>query len=301
MRRPLTFVSAGFVAVVLMAAGSFVTTSPASAANIAPTTTCNNALGNGGAVCEVTVVNTITSGGGSAAVTVRECTGSAGVPDTACTVTTSVLTSPVTAVTQCNASINGGGGVLRCSVDVINNFVGGSATPTAVTVNQCVGSGESGAIGATIVCDPYPATTTGATITQCNGSGNGGTLVGLICSASGTESAGLTVLINQCNGSTNGGGTLTVCTASITNNNVDAGGTPTPSTGAGSTPAPFPGSGTPAVPFSVTTPGGSPGLPDTSVTAQIVPQGNGTGAVILAGVVLLAALSVMAARRRLPD
>jgi hypothetical protein len=201
----------------------------AAAATIAPTTECNNALGNGGAVCEVTIVNTITGTGGTATVTVRECTGSAGVPETACTTTTDTLTEPVTAVTQCKGSINGGGGVLRCSVEVINNFVDIDPAETAVTVNQCVGSGESGAIGTTIVCDPFPATTSGATITQCNGSANGGTLVGLLCSASGTESAGLAVLIDQCNGSANGGGTLLVCTASIENNQV-AGATPAPTT-----------------------------------------------------------------------
>ncbi len=299
MRRPLSIVFAGLVAGALTAAGSFVTTSPVSAATIAPTTTCNNALGNGGALCEVTVINTITSAGGSAAVTVRECTGSAGVPTASCSIATSVLTEPVTAVTQCNASINGGGGVLRCRVDVINNFVGVGVAPTAVTVNQCVGSGESGAIGATIVCSPYPATTSGATITQCNGSGNGGTLVGLICSATGTQSAGLTVRINQCNGSTNGGGTLTVCSANITNNVVGAGGTPTPSSGPGSTPGPFPGSGTTVVPFSVTSIGApSPGLPDTSVAEKAVIQGSGSGAVVLAGLVLIAALALMAAVRR---
>ena len=204
----------------------------ASAATIGPTTTCNNNVGNGGAVCETTVVNRITGTGGSATVTVRECQGSAGVPDATCTITTRNLTTPVTHVTQCNDSVNGGGGQLLCTVTVTNNFVGINPTRPAVTVNQCNGSGESGAIGSTIVCDPFPATTSGAVITQCNGTGNGGTLVGLICSASGKQPTGYGVTINQCNGSTNGGGTRTVCSASIRNNHIAA------PTGAGATTGP---------------------------------------------------------------
>jgi hypothetical protein len=275
---------------VLLACGililsSLALASGASAATIGATTTCNNGFGNGGALCEVTIVNTITPTGGSATVTVRECTGSAGVPETACTTDTQTLTEPVTAVTQCNASVNGGGGVLRCSVTVTNNFVGIDAAPTAVTVNQCVGSGESGAIGATIVCDPFPATTSGATITQCNGSANGGTLVGLICSASGTQSAGLAVTINQCNGSANGGGNLLVCSASIQNNTVAAP-TPTPTAapGAGSTPG---GGATPRI------------TPPTTDTVASPPDATGSGPVQLALFVMsLVALLVLVAALR---
>jgi hypothetical protein len=194
----------------------------ASAATIGATTTCNNNVGNGGATCDVTVVNRITGTGGSATVTVIECTGSAGVPRTSCTTTTRNLSTPVSHVTQCNDSVNGGGGQLLCTVTVTNNFVGINPSRPAVTVNQCVGSGESGAIGATILCDPFPATTSGAVITQCNGTGNGGTLVGLICTATGKQPTGYGVTINQCNGSTNGGGTRTVCSASIRNNHIAA-------------------------------------------------------------------------------
>lgn len=258
----------------LLLLGSLAFASSAGAATIAATTTCNNALGNGGATCTTTVVNTITATGGSAQVTVVECTGSAGVPDATCSTTTNTLTEPVTAVTQCNASINGGGGVLRCSVTVVNNFVGIDGAPTAVTVNQCNGSGESGAIGATIVCNPFPATTSSATVTQCNGSGNGGTLVGLLCDASGTQSAGLSVLIDQCNGSTNGGGTLTVCSASIANNNVAAA-TPTPTTApatGGSTPRPTP--------------------PTTDTLAATVVPGSSPVEAVLVGIFLLAFLSL---------
>jgi len=274
MPRPL----AVLLACGLLIFSSLALATGAAAATIAPTTTCNNAVGNGGAVCEVTIVNTITSTGGTATVTVHECQGSAGVPDATCTDTTDTLTEPVTEVNQCNASVNGGGGTLLCSVTVTNNFVDIAAAATAVTVNQCVGSGESGAIGTTILCDPFPATTSGATITQCNGSGNGGTLVGLTCSASGTQSAGLAVIINQCNGSTNGGGTRTVCSATIENNSVS-----------GATPAPT------ATPASGATPRVTPPTTDTTTGADAA----GSGSIQLALLAIcLVAITVLVATLR---
>ena len=227
----------------LLAPVSVLATSPVSAATtIAPTTTCGNALGavlaGRGLICEVTIVNTKTTTGGSAAVTVRECFGSAGAPTDgsgiggfACTNKTISLTAPVTAVTQCNGSINGGGGTLRCSVKVTNNFVGLDPGATAATVNQCIGSGAGGIVGANIHCNPIQATTNAA-ITQCNGSANGLTLtspVGLTCTVTGTMSSALPVKINQCNGSTNGGGALIICSASVINNAVAVTPTPAPS------------------------------------------------------------------------
>jgi len=140
-----------------------------------------------------------------------ECHGAAGDPEASCTTETTVLTAPVTAVTQCNDAINGGGGTLRCSVQVTNTFVGLDPGATSATVNQCVGSGD----GITTGCSPFPATTAGATITQCNGSANGGTLVGLTCTATGTASSAFGVTINQCNGSANGGGALVICSANV--------------------------------------------------------------------------------------
>jgi hypothetical protein len=238
----------------LLIFGSSVLATGASAATIAPTTTCSNGVDNTpglGLICEVTVVNTITATGGSATVTVRECHGAAGDPEAACTTVTDVLTEPVTAVTQCNDATNGGGGTLRCSVQVTNNFVGVSPGATAATVNQCVGSGD----GITTGCDPFPATTTGATITQCNGSANGGTLVELTCTATGTAASALGVTINQCNGSTNGGGALVICSANIDNNAA----APSPAPTAGPTTPPtdtltttdVPGSGPTPVAFAV--------------------------------------------------
>ena len=195
MRRSFTSLFRILFALALLAPVSVLATSPVLAAHtVAPTTTCGNSLGSQGGrglICEITVVNTITAAAGTASVTIRECLGSAGAPTDgsggggfACQTVTTALTSPVTAVNQCNASINGGGGTLRCSLKITNNFVGVSPGATAATVNQCVGSGG----GITTGCSPYPAATTSAAITQCNGSANGGGAL-MNCSASLTSNA----------------------------------------------------------------------------------------------------------------
>jgi hypothetical protein len=137
-----------------------------------------------------------------------------------------------------------------------------------------VGSGG----GITIGCVPFPATTSGATITQCNGSANGGTLVGLICTATGTMSTALGVTINQCNGSANGGGALVICSANISNEALAASPTPSPSAGASS-------------------PSSSPSLPNTGTTKDN-PAAGGHQPLVLAALVLLAALSLMTAVKR---
>ena len=284
MRRPLAFLLAGLFAFSLLATTSLVTTSPAAAATIAPTTTCSNGVDTTpglGLICEVTVVNRITVNGGSARVTVRECHGAAGDPTAACTTTTTHLTRAVTAVTQCNDSINGGGGTLRCSVRVTNNFEGFSTGATAATVNQCVGSGD----GIANNCDPFPATTTGATITQCNGSANGGNLVRLECTATGTTPSSHRVTINQCNGSANGGGALVICSANITNVRVAFPSSPTP-TPTGGIPTPTPTGGIP--------------VPNTS-TDQLTPQRSGADPLVLAGLLFLFAVSLLTAVRRFGD
>ncbi len=251
MRRSIAIL----LTAVLVVLGSIALAGTVSAAKMAKTTTCSNGVDDTpglGLICQVTVVNTITPTGGSARVTVRECHGAAGNPKAACTTKTTRLNTLVSWVRQCNASTNGGGGTLRCSVRVTNNFIGLKAGATAATINECVGSGD----GIANTCDPFPASTTGATITQCNGSANGGTLVQLKCTASGTKSSVHGVRINQCNGSTNGGGALVICSASIVNNTVAAspGGT---GSGPGTTLPPtatpavtdVPGSGPPAIVF----------------------------------------------------
>jgi hypothetical protein len=221
MRRPLTFLVAGMLAFGLLAAASLAITSPVSAATVAPVTTCSNSVDNTpglGLICQVSIVNTITASGGSAKVTIRECHGAAGAPTAACSTKTTFLNQPVSRVRQCNYAINGGGGTLRCSVRVTNNFVNVSPGASKATVNQCVGSGG----GITNNCDPVPASTTNATITQCNGSANGGTLVTLKCTATGTRSSAFGVTIYQCNNSANGGGSFVHCSASIVNQDVTA-------------------------------------------------------------------------------
>ena len=252
---------------------------PAHAATIAPTTTCSNGVDNTpglGLICEVTVVNTITASGGSATVTVRECHGAAGDPEAACTTETTSLTEPVTAVTQCNDAINGGGGTLRCSVQITNDFVNIDPGSVSATVNQCVGSGG----GITTGCDPFPANTTGATITQCNGSANGGTLVELTCTATGTESAAFLIMINQCNGSANGGGALVICSANIDSNEVTAA-TPTPAP-TGSTARPTP-------PATDTVTPNVGGTPRSALIATLA---------VLLGVAMSFAMSTRAIKRR---
>ncbi|MEA2545300.1 MAG: hypothetical protein QOI09_573 [Chloroflexota bacterium] len=200
MRRSIGFLISAMLAVSLLSVGWLAGASSTDAATVAATTTCSNGVDNTGGlglICQVTIANTFTGTGGSSRVTVRECHGAAGDPTAACTTTVKNLSRPVTAVNQCNDSINGGGGTLRCRVRVVNTFIGVSPGSMAATVNQCVGSGG----GITIGCDPFPATTTGATINQCNGSANGGGAL-VICSASIVNRIGST------GGTTSPGGTL---------------------------------------------------------------------------------------------
>jgi hypothetical protein len=222
VRRPISFLVAAVFALSLVAA-SHVGVSTVSAATFGTTTSCSNGVDDTpglGLICRTTIINTFTTSGGRARVTVRECHGAAGDPTAACTTTTRNLTRPVTQVTQCNASTNGGGGTLRCSVVVTNRFIGVKINKSAVTINQCVGSGD----GIANNCDPFPSTTSGARITQCNGSANGGTLVDLRCTASGTMASGHPVTVNQCNGSTNGGGALVICSVTMSNTFTATGG-----------------------------------------------------------------------------
>ncbi|MBA2720251.1 MAG: hypothetical protein H0U52_13580 [Chloroflexi bacterium] len=284
MRRFSAFAASFALAVSLVAAGMLATAPRASAATIAPTTTCSNGVDNTpglGLICEVTVVNTITAIGGSAVVTVRECHGAAGDPEAACTEVTENLTSPVTAVTQCNDSTNGGGGTLRCSVMVTFNFVGVSPGSSAATVNQCVGSGD----GITTGCDPFPATTTGATITQCNDSANGGTLVELTCTATGDTSSANPVLINQCNDSTNGGGGLVICSAELVIDSVAASPTPAPS-------APTIAPSSPTSPPRVTIP------PTDTIAARGGTSADGNAVATIVALLTVAFALLFAARRR---
>ena len=129
LRRPFLSrsLAISLTAAALLLGSLSIAGSVSAATNIAPTTTCANGMDNTGGlglICEVTVVNTITATGGRSKTTVRECHGAAGDPTAACQTTVKNLRRLVTDVNQCNDSINGGGGTLRCSVKVTNNFVG---------------------------------------------------------------------------------------------------------------------------------------------------------------------------------
>jgi hypothetical protein len=288
-RRVAILLTAGFLVVSTLALAGGTT-----GATLAPTTTCSNGVDNTGGlglICEVTVINTITAGGGTAVVTVRECHGAAGNPSAACTTTTSSLTGPVTVVNQCNDAINGGGGTLRCSVQVTNNFTGVAPSPTGATVNQCVGSGG----GITTGCSPFPATTSGAAITQCNGSANGGTLVGLTCTATGTMAAGAGVTVNQCNGSANGGGSLVICSATISNaTGVAPTPTPTPAASASVAPSAIPSATVAPSAGPVTRPTAGPRItiPPTDVQVAAGPGSSGPPSLPLFGLLFLAVVGL---------
>ncbi|WP_309109060.1 hypothetical protein, partial [Arthrobacter sp.] len=179
---------------------------------------CNGIENVGGEAisCTVTVTNNLNldTGEASSTVNVVACVGFANAALT-CTPTTTEYLDVVTAVDQCNGSGNGGGGVVECSVIVVNNITG-TATAIAGTVNQCIDSGQGGGDEPIVVCSPL-GSTTNATVTQCNGSGNGGggTMRVRCTVTSNTTSNALLVTINQCNGSGNGGGGYVTCTSSI--------------------------------------------------------------------------------------
>ncbi len=339
MRRPLTLLLPCLFAFALVAAASVLTAPPASAAPIAgaPITYCADPgtdpsmdTGAGTMItCDTTITNTITAidpitgvASGSAVITVTECIGPAsGRLDPSfltCTTDTQSLVNLVTSVNQCDGVGYGGGNVLECNVDVINNFFG--VVPQAIgaaTVNQCNGSAPD-----TTGCNPFPATTTNATITQCNNSSYGGGQEDFNCTASGTTTATLSVTVNQCNDSNYGGGSWLNCSASLTNRIT---GQPTPApTGQPAptaTPATSASPGTSASPTASASPAASasptvttsPAAPalitETPVVAQaptppptsmvqLTTQGGTNDLPILVGLLVLVGLSLVAAARR---
>lgn len=278
MRSPIGLLIRGLAVMALLAPVAVIAASSVAAAPLSAVGACGTGVGNAGGegvICHLTIVNTITSTGGSAVVTVHECLGSAGNPTDgalghACTTTTTSLTAPVTSVNQCNGSANGGGATLNCSATITNNFINVSPGSSAVTVDQCVGSGD----GLTTGCNPFPATTTGAAITQCNGSANGGNLVGMSCVATGTKASALVVTVNQCNGSGLGGGGKITCSASMANNAVIA-----------ATPAPS-GTSAPSASSGASASSGTSVLPGTSVLAATSAP---SGTLVVAGATSLLA------------
>ncbi len=277
-------------------------TGVSSSVSAAPATQCNGEQNGGGTqvACTVTVVNYVTSTGtisnvAPSTVVITRCVGASGPVSTlTCTTTTLTSTEPVVLVQQCNGSANGGGGTVRCSATVTNNFSGAPAGPIVSATNYaCIGSVITGT-GAPGTCTPVntPGVTsvTAATIGQCNGSGNGGTSVGFTCTGAtgSTMTSTLPVNIDQCNGSGNGGGSLVICSASVTNVVMATPPTPTPVPAVVATPLP-----TAAPPVAVATPVASvtppvavatpvtsvtpPTLPAIGVPTPIVPRPAPTG------------------------
>ena len=264
-------------------------TGVSSSVSAAPATQCNGEQNGGGTqvACTVTVVNYVTSAGtistaGPSTVVITRCVGASGPVSTlTCTTTTLTSTEPVVLVQQCNGSANGGGGTVRCSATVTNNFSGAPAGPIVSATNYaCIGSVITGT-GASGICTPVntPGVTsvTAATIGQCDGSGNGGTSVWFTCTGAtgSTMTSTLPVNIDQCNGSGNGGGSLVICSASVTNVVMATLPTPTRVPAVVATPLP-----TAAPPVAVATPVASvtpPTLPAIGVPTPIVPRPAPTG------------------------
>ena len=197
--------------------------------------------------CDVEITNTIDAidadtgiATGSSVVRVTECTGPAvGRLDSSfltCATDTKSLGALVSRVYQCNGVGYGGGNVLECRVEVINDFSGVIPQAlSAVTVDQCVGSAP-----VTTGCSPFPASVTNAVITQCNGSSYGGGQEDFNCVAGGTTTASFTVTVDQCNDSNYGGGSWLNCSANLVNNIESDEATPTPTAAPTATPTATP-------------------------------------------------------------
>ena len=245
---------AALAALGLSAALVQVTEAPASASTVSFSQCNGHAAGPLGAPltvsCSISIVNNIdANGGGSAVVYERTCTLEG------CTGDTVSSSNVINAVHQCNASDNVGGSTTVCSVDIVNNISGNAPAPaTAITLDQCNGSGGGGGTNMT-AC--LPSAQASPVVTQCNGSATGGGGF-MDCDASGTTSAAFPVSVDQCNGSENGGGSTVTCTTTITTNIFDT------TTGPSGPPS------TPVTP-------GAPGSPTGTPTGGTPGTGTGTG------------------------
>lgn len=203
---------------IMLAAGMVHAGSASDVAHAATTSQCNGIenVGGRGVQCLMTVENAlnVATGVATSTVTSTQCVGAAdAVSCSAASVV--VYTELTTAVDQCNASANGGGATLRCSITVINTITG-TATTAAAAINQCVGSLDTGDVRA---CTPDPATADASVdgITQCNGSvnGGGGSMTCSVLPSLTSSNSAFDFLANQCNGSANGGGALIECSVDM--------------------------------------------------------------------------------------
>lgn len=184
--------------------------------------------------CHVTVVNNLDLNDPtqtSSTTTITSCTDAFGpVLAGACDAsnptfitTTTTNTALVHDISQCNYSANGDGGIVYCTIDVLNQITGTSTAPVAATVNECNGSVQGG--GGTINCDgwvdpavaaPPSVNVTNADVTQCNDSAiGGGNAVDCSVATDSTVSSQLPVTINQCNNSANNDGSIVICRVRI--------------------------------------------------------------------------------------
>jgi hypothetical protein len=263
-RRVASLLGALFLAVVLIWSWTG-STSSAFAVEVAPIANCNSTTNIAGQRLDCTVeVNNyldLATDEGSSVVTVTDCRGAAGAAPLCTSTTTASETQVINSVSQCNESVNGGGGTVTCTVSIINT-ISGPFTTSPATINQCVGSGAGGG-DIPLACNPVQSTTD-ATVTQCNGSVNGGGAPGRVnCTVlPSTQTSALPVKVSQCNGSANGGGSIATCSVSVQNRVAAVVvPTPTPSTPTGTPSTPGTPSGTPSAPG---TPSGTPSTPSTT-------------------------------------
>ena len=110
---------------------------------------CNNSANGGGSIatCNVTVVNNIIGDATTSPATVDQCNGSgAEGPEPRLNCNPVSATTSAT-ITQCNASVNGGGAALRVTCTVNPSTV---STALPVTIRQCNDSVNGG--GSTLAC-----------------------------------------------------------------------------------------------------------------------------------------------------
>jgi hypothetical protein len=260
-RRRFRILGAMFAAVIFAAGLSAVvlesSSTPASATTVGFSQCNGHAADPSGAAltetCSISITNNISAAGGTSSSTtiITSCTLGP------CTSQTLNSSDVVNAVHQCNFSNIEGGSNTVCNVNIVNNIaLDGAAPATALTLDQCNGSGGGGGTNMT-AC--IPSSQGSPTVVQCDRSGVGGGGF-MVCDATGTVSASFPMFIDQCNDSETGGGSTVICHVSITTNVTDTS-VPTVTTPAGGTPGGgLPGGGTPET----GTPGtGTPGPPET--------------------------------------
>lgn len=110
---------------------------------------CNGSANGGGSsmICSVTVVNTITGDATTSAAPVNQCNGSLTTGDVrACDPDPATTDASVDGITQCNGSVNGGGGSMTCVAATTST----SNSAFDFLVNQCNDSANGA--GARIEC-----------------------------------------------------------------------------------------------------------------------------------------------------